>query len=286
MSRVEEAIGMLYEDEVIVESSLDFLREVEPELRSFLKQFESLPDEKFFEIIAKIREAILSGDYEGVRKLLEGKMGVITVTYELGALGMEFSNALSRLTGYRVAFSEILDETAKRLDVPGWKVENFDEFKYVPSKLSLFGMFQLEKSLIDFGAMFGGKKKEQISFEQFKEALTKAITALAVSNKVILVGHGAACILRDYPNCLHIKVEAPFDDRVKTYAERVGVSLNEAQMQLKRIDDRERDFYLDVCGLDIDRIDLFHLKLNTSKLSVDVAANVAHEAFKRVVGEE
>jgi cytidylate kinase len=286
MSRIDEALDILFEDEEIVERSIDFLSSVEGSLRIFLKNFEKLPDEQFFEIIAKIRERILSGDYEDVRKLLEGKMGVITVTYELGALGMEFANKLSKLTGYTVAFSEILEETAKRLGVPEWKVEDFDEFKYVPSKLSLFGMFQLEKSFIDFGAMFGGKKKEEVNFEQFKEALTKAVTAFAVSNKVILVGHGAACILKDYPNCLHVKIEAPFEDRVKTYAERVGVSLSEAQIQLKRIDERERDFYIDVCNTDIKDINLYHLKLNTSKLSVDVAADITFETFKKVVGEE
>ncbi len=286
MGRVEEGLDILFEDELIAECSSDFLRFYEEKLRNFLGKLEHLSDEQFFEIIAKIRERILSEDYESVRKLLEGKMGVITVTYELGALGMEFANRLSKLTGYAVAFSEILEETAKRLGVPEWKVEDFDEFKYVPSKLSLFGMFQLEKSLIDFGAMFGGKKKEEINFEQFKDALTKAVTAFAVSNKVILVGHGSACILKDYPNCLHVKIEAPFEDRVKTYAERVGVSLNEAQVQLKRIDERERDFYIDVCNTDIKDINLYHLKLNTSKLSVDVAAEITFETFKKVIGEE
>jgi cytidylate kinase len=210
-------------------------------------------------------------------------MGVVTVTFELGSLGLDVARAIGEKLGYRVVFGEILDEAARRLNVPEWEIEGFNEFKYVPSKLSLFDLFQLDRSFIDFSAILGGGGKEEITFEQFREALVKTVTAFAVSNNIVIVGHAAACILREYPNTLHIKVEAPFSDRVKVYTEKTGVSLDEAEKQLRKIDEKEKEFYKDLCDTDIIRIDLFHLKLNTSRLSVEKATELALKAFELVV---
>jgi len=137
---------------------------------------------------------------------------------------------------------------------------------------------------VDFGAIFGEKKKE-ITFEEFREALMKSITAFAVSNNVIIVGHGAACILKEYPNTLHLKVEAPFYDRVKVYAEKEGLSLDEAEKRLEKIDNKEREFYKDVCSEDVSAINLYHLKFNTSKLPVEACVDLAIKAFDLVVKE-
>ena len=211
-------------------------------------------------------------------------MGVVTVTYELGSLGFDIARETAKRLGYRLVFSEIMEDVARRLEVPEWKIEEFNEFKYIPSKLSFFRLFQIDKSFIDFGALFGEKKKD-ITFEEFRDALTKAVTAFAVSNNVVIVGHASACILKEYPGTLHVKVEAPFPDRVKVFAERTGTSTANAEKELKKIDEKEAEFYLDICDEDVRDITLYHLKLNTSKLSVEDAVRLITDTFNLVVGE-
>ena len=282
--RAEGAIELLYEDEELALCCDELLPKLE---EFFLKLDEALPpylnEEFFVELAQQIRLNLLSNeDYK--RAILEGKMGVITLTYELGSHGLEVAKAVAEKLGYRLVYTEILQEVAKRLGVPEWKIEDFSEFKYVPSKLSLFDLFQLDKDLIDFGAIFGEKKKE-ITFQEFREALAKTITAFAVSNNVVIVGHGSACVLQEYPNSLHVKVEAPFADRVKVYAEKTGTDPVEAEKQLAKIDEKERQFYKDVCDKDVTKIDLFHLKLNTSKVPVEECAELIVDAFKRLVEE-
>ena len=284
MSRVDDALDILYEDEELALCCEDVLPAIEKLLyRLDIILPERIGEDFFVEIVDKIRMNLME-DPKYRDKLLEGKMGVVTVTYELGSLGLEVAKSVAEKLGYKLVYTEILSEVAQRLGVPEWKIEEFDEFKYVPSKLSFFDLFQLDKNLIDFGAIFGEKKKE-ISFEEFREALTKAVTAFAVSNNVVIVGHGAACILQEYPNSLHVKVEAPFADRVKTFADKAGISLEQAEKQLKKVDEKEREFYRDICDEDISKIDLFHLKLNTSKLSVENATELVLKAFNLVVEE-
>ena len=280
-SRILNAVELLYEDEELALCCQEVVPLIE---EFFVKLDQVLPpecDEDFFvELANSIRVNLIANpDYK--KRFLEGRMGVVTVTYELGSMGLEVARQVAQELGYKFIYTEIISEVAKRLGVPEWKVEDFSEFKYVPSKLSFFDLFQLDKSLIDFGALFGEKKKE-ISFEEFREALVKTITAFAVSNNVVIVGHGAACILQEYPNSLHVKVEAPFYDRVKVFAENTGLSVEEAEKQLKKIDSKEVEFYKDLCDEDIREINLFHLKLNTSKLSVDNAKELVVNAFRMV----
>ncbi|SMP03753.1 Cytidylate kinase [Desulfurobacterium pacificum] len=284
MRRIDDALDLLYEDEELALCCDDVL----PKIEEFLIKLDNIlptwADNDFFvEIIDKIRKELLGNpDYR--QKLLEGKMGVVTVTFELGSSGLEIAKKIAERLGYRFVYSEILSDVASRLGVPERKIEDFDEFKYVPSKLSFFDFFQLDKSFIDFGAIFGEKTKE-ITFEQFREALAKSVTAFAVSNNVVIVGHAAACILKEYPNSLHIKVEAPFADRVKVYAEKEGIPYPEAEKRLKKIDEKEKEFYKDICGEDVTAIDMFHLKLNTSKLPVDTCVEISLKAFDLVVEE-
>jgi len=279
MGRIDEAIDILYEDEELALCCDEILPAIEERLRVLDRTLPLSIDSDFFvELVDKIRRELLK------KGIPEERMGVVTVTYELGSLGLDVAKGIAEKLGYRLVFSEILREVAKRLNVPEWEIEEFNEFKYVSSKLTIFDLFQIDRSFIDFGALFGEKKKD-ITFEEFREALTKAVTSFAVSNNVVIVGHASACILKEYPGTLHIKVEAPFEDRVKVYSERTGVSLSEAERQLRKIDEKEKEFYRDLCEADITDISLFHLKLNTSKLSVDNAVEVALKAFELVVGE-
>ncbi len=283
-SRIEEALDIIYEDEQLDELLGERIVDLEGWLIALDKVLPKCLDADFFvELVDKIRGELFR-DRAYLQKFLEGKMGVVTVTYDLGSLGLDVARKLADSLGYRVVFSEVMQDVAQRLGVPEWKVEGFSEFKYIPSKLSFFDLFQLDKSLIDFGAIFGEKKKE-ITFEEFREALTKSVTSYAVSNNVVIVGHAAACILKEYPNTLHVKVEAPFADRVKVYAENTGMDISEAERQLRKIDEKEREFYRDFCDEDISTINLFHLKLNTSRLSVDGAVEVVKKAFSLVVEE-
>ena len=271
--RIQEAVELLYEDETLASR----YPEVIPKLESLLiKLSQTLPDflksDFFVELVGKIKVNLIS-DSKYRETFLEERMGVVTVTYELGSGGLDVAKKVAEKLNYRLIFMEILPEVAKRLGVPEWKVEGFTEFKYVPSKLSFFDLFQLDKDIIDFGAFFGEKKRE-ISLEDFREALVKTVTAFAVSNNVVIVGHGAPCILQEYPNSVHVKIEAPFTDRVKTYAEKTGKRIEEAERELRKVDEKEALFYRDICDVNVRDINNFHLKLNTSKLGIDVAAEI------------
>ncbi|WP_457569219.1 cytidylate kinase-like family protein [Desulfurobacterium sp.] len=285
---IEEAIDILYEDEAIAEnvpeSFLSFMEEKLPEFAERLP--ESLRESDFFEIINILRDKILEGEINRVKNILEGKMGVVTVTFEYGSKGLEFAKELAKLTGYDVLYKEILIQTAKRLGLPTDKLEDFDDFNYLAAKLSLADFLQFSRKFLDFSILKGESEEEkEVTFEEFKEMLVKVVMNMAFSNNVILVGHAACAILAEYPNTAHIKIEAPMDYRAKMCAERLGISVEEAMERIEQLDERELKFYKDIAGADIRKIDLFHVKFNSAKLSPATAAKVAYELVKKVAND-
>ncbi len=280
---IDEAFDILYEDEEI---PTELVQELEPLLQTFFEKIaKRLSQEQFFEIINLVREALLKGEVGKLRKILEGKMGVVTVTFEFGSKGLELAKEIARVLGYDLFYKEILVQTVKRLGLDTKEIENFDEFNYMAAKLTFFDFLKLESDkLLDFSIFSRRSEDEEaVTFADFKEMLTKTITNLAFSNNVVLVGHAAVGILRDYPNTVHIKVEAPFEDRVKLVSQKLGISEEEAEDKIKEIDEREKKFYLTIAGVDIKPIDLFHLKLNSSKVSPQTGARVVAELARKVI---
>ncbi|SNR77977.1 AAA family ATPase [Desulfurobacterium atlanticum] len=281
---IEEGIDILYEDEEIAEIIEKQFPDFEKKLTQFFKNLPStLSEETFFEIIEQIRELLISGKFPKVKDILEGKMGVITVTFDYGSKGLEFANELAKLTGYDVLYKEILIQTAKRLNLPTEKLEEFDDFNYLAAKLSLADFLQFSRKFLDFSILKGEEEEREVTFEEFKEMLVKVVMNMAFSNNVILVGHGACAILAEYPNTVHFKIEAPMDYRAKLCAEKLGISIDEAIERIKQLDEREQRFYKDIADADITKIDLFHMKFNSAKVSPPTAAKVAYELVKRVI---
>ncbi len=280
----EEAIDIFIEDEEIASTLKKQLPEFEEKLAGFIKKLpDRLSEKKFFEIIELLRGKLISEDFSKIKDILEGNMGVITVTFDYGSKGFEFAQELAKLTGYDVLYKEILIQTAKRLNLPTDKLEEFDDFNYIAAKLSLTDFIQFNRKFLDFSILRGDEDEKEISFEEFKEMLIKVVMNMAFSNNVILVGHGACAILAEYPNTVHFKIEAPIDYRTKQCAEKLNIHVEEAMERIKQLDERERKFYKDATGADITEIDLFHMKFNSAKVSPQTAAKVAHEFAKKVI---
>ena len=73
--------------------------------------------------------------------------------------------------------------------------------------------------------------------------VAKTIYALARAGRVILVGRGSAFITEEIPNGVHIRLVAPFEDRVERFQKERGLSRSEAEKDLKQLDEKHQDFF-------------------------------------------
>ena len=107
------------------------------------------------------------------------------------------------------------------------------------------------------------------------------ILKLAKYGKSIIVGRGSSIITSRLPNCFHIRLVAPIEKRIEHVQDVFGFVKNEALDYIKREDERrtkylKSHFFHNPCDEYI-----YHLIINTGKVSYSEAANLVAAALFR-----
>jgi hypothetical protein len=112
------------------------------------------------------------------------------------------------------------------------------------------------------------------SLESYVRMVGLVIRGLAHEGNVMLVGRGAQVLLRNHPGALHVQIVAPLAHRVRVVMERTEMDRRAAQSRV-RASDRARFDYLRRYH-DVDWLDptLYHLVLNTGRMSIATAADL------------
>ncbi len=108
----------------------------------------------------------------------------------------------------------------------------------------------------------------------------ETILHLAQMGHVIIVGWGANIITSKMPNVFHVRLIGSLEKRIEHTCEFFGVSPKQAAEFVKKTD-RGRELYIKQhFNCDVNDPLLYHLVLNTSRMSYDDAArNIADVAF-------
>jgi len=88
------------------------------------------------------------------------------------------------------------------------------------------------------------------------DAVGKALVQFAQLGNAIIVGRGGTVLTRGFRNCFHFRLDASFEYRTRSMAERLELDASEAQ-ELVRVNSRERDRFLSQ-----------HFKVNLSDISL------------------
>jgi len=118
---------------------------------------------------------------------------------------------------------------------------------------------------------------------KFVEQTSETILRLATLGHVILIGRGANIITARLPNVFHVRLIAPFEQRVAYVGERLGLGRAAAAKHVRR-EDRGRTRYLKrYFHADVDDPALYHLVINTGLVSYDEATDILAQAISRPV---
>ena len=109
---------------------------------------------------------------------------------------------------------------------------------------------------------------------------TEIILQLARYGKAIIVGRGSNLITSRLPNCFHIRLVAPLEQRLKHVQEVFKYSKPEAMEYIKREDESRKKYLKSHFFRDPDDVTLYHLIINTGKLNYEETAMVIAEAVK------
>ena len=104
---------------------------------------------------------------------------------------------------------------------------------------------------------------------------TRAILLEAVRTPpLIVIGHGANCLLCDRRDVLRIRVTAPYPVRVRRVARRTGQSVDEAGADVRQRDADRRQYLERYYKKDTNDPYLYDLQINTATITLEVAAQM------------
>jgi len=187
----------------------------------------------------------------------------IAISRETGALGGTIGRRVGRKLGWQVYDQELLEYLVQESAVQQGLRESLS------SEASRWLDEQLQAHLAT------GRVDDNPSIL----SLARLSLTLGAQGHVVLIGRGAGFLL-PRATTLHVRVVAPFEDRVAYLSQCLRLTLDEARERVRLRDARRSEYlsaYLhrpqgDVCGYD--------LVLNTSSLGEDLCAELVTQAAR------
>jgi cytidylate kinase len=239
-------------------------------------------------------------------------MTVITISRQLGAHGEEIASRVAQALQLRLIDAATIHQAAQRAGVPQMALAELEHegerglanqmlkaLRTMPSLRSSISFVtpsateegaatpSISPLTIPFAGLFSPTVPPiSASLESYVRMVGLVIRGLAHEGDVMLVGRGAQVLLRNHPGALHAQIVAPLAYRIRIVMERIELDRRAAQSRV-RASDRARFDYLRRYH-DVDWLDptLYHLVLNTGRLSIATAADLIiaaqQTAFQRV----
>lgn len=178
--------------------------------------------------------------------------------YPLAERLLEKLNADHKELPWIIVGNQVLAEVAK---LSGYSVAQIEKTQDTPTTVkAIFSMF-LDRHLAEETAVF--------------QHLKPVIREYANRGHCIFIGHGAALATQDLANCIHLRLVAPHDFRVKQIMARHKISAAEAEDYIASHQQQRNDFLFRFAASDINDPQNYHLVLNNGRMSIDAMAEVA-----------
>jgi len=175
-------------------------------------------------------------------------LSIITISRQTGSLGNEISESLSTRLGWELLNRDLI-------------ISGFLKDICTPND-----MYMLKQS----AKFYLSESAENITYLEY---MKKKLREYSQDNSLVLVGSGSQMIFADDPEALHVRIIAPFDLRVLRVKKLYHINDIEAEEIVRRSDKKQKKFISTVFNRDLDEARLYHLVMNTARLSVFECVN-------------
>ncbi len=219
-------------------------------------------------------------------------MAVITLSRQTGSSGNEIAQLVCQALGYRYFDKQMLakaasEDTGSEVDFLKFTEEDFVKGSRLMSRLLNGPGSRPAAEIRAWEENAQGQRTQivtQLDESRAIKLVQNAIRTVAEQGQVVILGRGAQIILQDRPNALHVRVVAPWEDRVQRvklqYAFRGEDARTRAQDLIFQQDDASADYVRRFYDVRIDDPQLYHLVLNTGRLRPEAAAQIICQAAR------
>ena len=213
-------------------------------------------------------------------------MPVITIGRQFGAGGATVGRMLADRLDADFLDSRIIDEVARRLQLPKEEVEAEDEQpgSLLARLLVALGSASTEPLIPAEAGAAWTPPNAAPTFDTRKAILQitqHVIEEAARSGNVVIVGRGGAYLLRDHPGALHLFLRAEEAVRVKAIMERLSITgADEARKRLKQTDENWTAYIRQVYGHDRIHPAHYDMVLDTGRLGYEATVEAVLAALQ------
>ena len=185
-------------------------------------------------------------------------MTVITISREYGSGGDQVAEKVAQALGYH-----LVDKAFVSAVLCQYGLTEFDsEYEKQPG----------------FWEGFDTEKAERR--ETMVRMLNQVVRAVARHGNVVILGRSGYAILAGLADVLHVRLQAPLDDRIELVRNATNVSLLEATALVKENDKMRKAFVESFYRVPWESALAFDIALNTSRVPVNVATDWVIQAAK------
>lgn len=164
--------------------------------------------------------------------------------------------------------ANLLKETLEKQTGQNWTIYDKGLIKEISSTENLSESFLSHigdsSRFLDFMASFN---RDAYTHTEAYEKMAKHIAKIALEGNAIIIGRGASLITREFDNCLHFRLEAPFPKRVASIAQRLSMSIPEATDHVVKMQTEREKFIADFFHKDIRDIKYYDAIFNDERLT-------------------
>lgn len=206
-------------------------------------------------------------------------MAVITLSRQYGSAGDQIAARVAVLLGYHIFDKTVMAKMAAEVGLTEQEVVDFSETDYRTKGLldRLFGVSPRVGETRTWTEDIKGVRKPEVVKLSDTQAATMVrgiIEAAYKHGDMIIIGRGGQAVLKDCPGVLHVRVEAPLEQRIERIAKEESVEPLRAEWLIDDRDRAAREYVRRFHGIDPNDPMHYHLLINGGLLDVETAAQV------------
>ena len=202
-------------------------------------------------------------------------MTLVALSASYGAGGSRIGPALAERLGVPFVDRAIPTAVAEQLSVPLDEAVAHDE-QTAPSFI--------ERMLGGFlGSDTGAPTPlpaQPMSGEDFRRATEEVLCRQAETGEGVILGCGGAVVLRDHPRTLRVRLDGPVERRVRQAVRLQDVDEETARQTVRRLDRAHAAYLRQFYGVDVDDPALYHLRIDSTAMSLEVCVELIEVAAR------
>ncbi len=214
-------------------------------------------------------------------------MNVITISRQLGSGGDEIAEHVRQMLQFRIFDKELIARATLESGISDQEVIDYSEANYKVRGFfdRLFGLSrQVGKVQVWKENAAGVRTTEAVPLteENAVALVQKAIKMACQEGKIIVVGRGGQALLHDCPNALHVRIEAPLEDRIQRVKAQYKIKRRPASEMIEARDEASADYVKRYYNVNWADPYLYHIVINTGKVGFEAAGRLIVDAVRQL----